>query len=121
MSDEDRTVTLGGQPYVIAPIDLGTLKVIGMGSARMQSAPPSADAVVKEAGWYEGTFQVLAAALKKPMEDILKIENVTLQELLTANRKILMVTGLAVVPAKTTTNSNGVPKPPGESEGAAVG
>ena len=112
MTDDRKKVTLGGKDYDIKPIDLGTMREIGLGSATMQSTAPG-DVVAKEGAWYDGTFQVLSAALKMKLEDVTKIEGVTIQELVEANKKIFLLTGLVVAKAER-------PKP-GEAAGVATG
>jgi hypothetical protein len=112
----NRKITLGGKEFEIRPIDLGTMKRIGLGSAKMTTAP-SNDPVAREGAWYDGTFEVLAAGLGKTVEEVLAIEDVTLQDLLAANRVIFEVTGL--VTEKANNKKGG--RSPGEDGGAATG
>jgi hypothetical protein len=113
-----KTITLGDRGEVgIRPIDLGMLKAIGIGSARMQSAP-TADNVKKEGLWYDGTFEVIAVGTGLTIEEVTAITGVTLEQLVKASRTIFEITGLIVEkPDEKKKKSN----QPGEGNGASVG
>lgn len=107
----ERIVVLGGKEFEIGPIDLGTLKLIGIGCQR--AATGGTDKVVSEAAWYDGSFDVLAAGLKLDRAAVEKLENVTLGEIIAATKKIYIITGLVTEKA--------APKKPGEELGAKTG
>jgi hypothetical protein len=118
VTDRKNFITLGGNEFEIKPLDLGTLKEIGIGAAKMQVVDikdPRGEVINKESNWYDGTFGVIAAATKMSVEDVLKIEGATLQELLAANRAIFLLTGLVTETAKP--KKSGL----GEESGASAG
>lgn len=102
-------VTLGGTEREVKPLTLGQMKAIGIGSAKIKR--PAQSAEQEEANWYDGVFDILAAALQMSLEEVQKIEGVTLKELLDAQRAILDACGLIKVKAEGGTGS-------GEAAGA---
>jgi hypothetical protein len=116
---EDRKIRLGEKDYEIAPINLGTLKLIGMGSAKAQSVDRNKDAILSEERWYEGTYEVVAAGLgwfdekeKPDVKRLLRLEGIQLPEVIAAARQIYLVTGLVVE------KEGAKVKKPGEEAGA---
>ena len=101
-------VTLGGVEREIKPLTLGQMKAVGIGAAK--NSRPASDPAVIEANWYDSVFDVLAAAMSVSVEDIQKIEGVTLKELIEAQRAILDSCGLIKVKEDSV--------PPGEATGA---
>lgn len=106
---EKMKVTLGGSDYEFEPLTLGQMRAIGIGSAKMQRK--TVDTVTEEANWYEGTFEIIAAATGKKLEEIVAIRGVRLGELIAANRLILDACGLIVAKADSSSA--------GEATGAA--
>ncbi len=111
---EKTMISLGAESLQVVPITLGVLKKIGIGSAKMQKEDGGGDPVAKEAAWYEGTMDVICAGTGKTPAEIEAIQDVTLQQLLTANRTVFLVSGLV------TEKADAKPKV-GEESGASTG
>lgn len=90
------TITLAGQLYEVGPLNLGQMKQIGIGTAKWGDFDPKSPGSKAKAedAWYEGTFDILSAALGKPRVEIESLQGVTLIELIDANAKILEASGL---------------------------
>jgi hypothetical protein len=111
---DKKTVRLGDRGDVeVKPIDLGTLKAIGMGSAKAKAGSALTDIVKGEELWYDGTYDVISAATAIPLEDLKKITGVTLDELLEASSVIFLATGLLKKKEEKTNR-------PGEIAGASA-
>jgi len=107
-----RKITLGGKDYEFKPLNLGQMKAVGIGSAKQQRK--ASDPAAEEANWYDGSFDVIAAALGKTVDEVMKIEGVTLPELLECNRTIFESCGLIKVKPPVALGSAS-----GEATGAA--
>jgi hypothetical protein len=90
---EKITIKLGGEDFPVEPLTLGQLRAIGIGGARMRPVA-GADPAKAEEAWYDGTIEVLCAALKKKPDEIKAIAGVTLDQLLEANKEIFKISGL---------------------------
>lgn len=115
MTGRTETIKLGGVDYVVGPMTLGQMRVIGVGTARwrLSKGQYKDDPVAAEQNWYQGTIEMVAAALGKSQQDVNQLVGITLQELLEANAAIIRVSGLE--PEKKV--DDGYPKM-GEDQGA---
>lgn len=112
-----RKITLGKQEHEVAEIDLGNLKLLGVGQLNSKPKPdePEAEAEVR---WYDNAYIIIACGLgwfnekKEPdVEKVKALKGVTIQQVAEAKKQILLETGLLIETAEE------APQPKGKTEG----
>ena len=82
------TISLAGSAYPISPLTLGQLKAVGVGNARVIESFKKLDVVEREAAWFDGAYEVIAAATGLSLEEVLTLPGVKRPELTEALRAI---------------------------------